>query len=227
MATFDLIIFDCDGVLVDSEPLAMRVLLETVAECGLVMAPERAYELFLGRSLAGITAMLQKEHGVNLDAYALERMRVKLYDAFRKELRPVDGVGSVLSSLTTPLCVASSSQVERVRLALQVTGLLPFFEGRIFSATMVASGKPAPDIFLYAAGRMGAEPERCVVIEDSPAGIEAARRAGMRVLAFTGASHASSPAHRETLSRLQPDLVFDTMEDLPDHLARLAAMHKV
>lgn len=223
----DLVIFDCDGVLVDSEPLSIRLLLETVAEAGLELDTDRAYDLFLGRSLAGITTMLKEDYGVDLDADALERMRVRLYEAFRSELQPVAGIAQTLETLATPFCVASSSQVERVRLSLDVTGLLDHFGPHVFSASMVTKGKPAPDLFLYAARRMGAEPRGCVVIEDSPAGIEAAQRAGMRVLCFTGASHASSPGHRAALSRLEPDLVFDSMAELPDHLARLAATQKV
>lgn len=220
-ADTNLVIFDCDGVLVDSEPLAMRVLLEAIAECGLQIDPERAYDLFLGRSLAGITATLRSDFAVDLDDAALERMRLKLYAAFRAELRPLEGIGQALDRLETAFCVASSSQPERVRLSLEVTGLLARFEPNIFSATMVAFGKPAPDLFIHAAHRMGARPRDCVVVEDSPAGIEAARRAGMRVLCFTGASHAGAPGHRAALARLEPDAMFDNMSDLPDLLARL------
>ncbi|MCR4265017.1 HAD family phosphatase [Nitratireductor sp. ZSWI3] len=220
-STIDLVIFDCDGVLVDSEPLSMRVLLETVSESGITIDEDKAYELFLGRSLSTITSLLKNDYAVDLDAGQLERMRTKLYAAFRAELQPVDGIGEALDGLSRPCCVASSSQPERIRLSLGVAGLLERFEPHIFSATMVANGKPAPDLFLHAARTMGVEPRRCAVVEDSPAGLEAARRAGMRVLCFAGASHAGSEAHRAVLRRLEPDLIFDRMRTLPEHLARL------
>ncbi|WP_295811475.1 HAD family hydrolase [uncultured Nitratireductor sp.] len=220
-AAVGLVIFDCDGVLVDSEPLSMRVLLQTVAENGAHIDPDTAYELFLGRSLGTITSLLKTDFDVDLDEIALERMRDNLYTAFRAELQAVAGVREALDELSISRCVASSSQPERIRLSLGVTGLLDRFEPHIFSATMVANGKPAPDLFLLAAHSMGIEPARCVVVEDSPAGIEAAHRAGMRVLCFAGASHADSQAHRDVLNRLEPDVIFDRMQQLPDLLVQL------
>lgn len=222
-----LVIFDCDGVLVDSEPLSMRVLLETIAENGIEIESDTAYELFLGRSLTTITALLQDRFAVDLDEAALERMRQRLYAVFRAELRCIDGLSAALDGLSVPYCVASSSQPERIRLSLEVTGVLARFEPHIFSASMVARGKPAPDLFLHAARAMGVEPKRCVVVEDSPAGLEAARRAGMRVLCFAGASHATGKAHRDLLRRLEPDLIFDKMDGLPWHLAGLGGTQKV
>lgn len=209
-----LAIFDCDGVLVDSEPLAMRVLLETIAEAGLTVAPAAGYERFLGRSLASITAILAEEDGIALGSEALALMRARLYDAFRAELIPVKGVAAALDVLTAPFCVASSSQPERVELSLRVTGLWPHFAGRAFSASMVARGKPAPDLFLYAAAAMGYAPETCTVIEDSPAGIRAARAAGMRAVAFLGGAHAGGAAHRAAVVEAGPDRVIEDMRDL-------------
>lgn len=223
----DLVIFDCDGVLVDSEPLSMQVLLEAIAESGITIDSDHAYELFLGRSLATTITVLKEQFSVHLDEMALERMRHNLYAAFRTRLQPVEGIGTALDALAKPFCVASSSQPERIRLSLDVTGLLGRFEPHIFSATMVANGKPAPDLFLHAAREMGVTPERCAVVEDSPAGIEAAKRAGMRVLGFVGASHATSVSHRDLLRRLEPDLIFDRMATLPEQLARLEGTQKV
>ncbi|MGH8527966.1 MAG: HAD family hydrolase, partial [Gammaproteobacteria bacterium] len=181
-----LIIFDCDGVLVDSEPIAMRVLLKTLSDAGVSIMPEDAQPLFLGKSLAAICAILGEEFGLDVTAATLEQMRRDLYEAFRHELKPIAGVARTLQELQTATCVASSSQLERIHLALNVTGLLQYFEPFIYSATMVAKGKPAPDLFLHAARQMRAEPRHCLVIEDSPAGIEAGVRAGMRVYAFVG-----------------------------------------
>jgi HAD superfamily hydrolase (TIGR01509 family) len=211
-----LIIFDCDGVLVDSEPLALRVLIEGIAERGVVLEEATASERFLGRSLASVIETVQRDYGVALEAGALARMRDRLYGLFHKELRPMTGLAQALGQLTVPFCVASSSQMERIRLSLEVTGLARYFGGRIFSATMVAQGKPAPDLFLLAASCMHVRPEKCIVVEDSPAGIEAAQRAGMQVLAFTGGSHARLAGHRERLDALAPDAVFDEMANLPE-----------
>lgn len=208
-----LIIFDCDGVLVDSEPIAMRLLLETLAEAGLVIEPEAANARFLGRSLASIRAILA-ESGLTLTDAALEEMRRRLYAAFEAELKPVAGVAEVLAALPVPYCVASSSQPERIELSLRVTGLWPRFEGRMFSATMVARGKPAPDLFLHAAKSMGHAPADCLVVEDSPAGIAAGQAAGMRVVAFTGGSHALTAAHRAAIAALGPDAVIDDIRQL-------------
>jgi HAD superfamily hydrolase (TIGR01509 family) len=210
-----LIIFDCDGVLVDSEPLALRVLLEGIAERGIAIEEGRAYERFLGRSLASVIETVQRDFGLALEVDALDRMRDRLYALFRDELRAIDGVAEAIGGLDIPVCVASSSQMERIRLSLEITGLTACFADHIFSATMVANGKPAPDLFLLAASRMRVDPSRCIVIEDSPAGIEAAKCAGMRVFAFTGGSHARSAEHRRRLEALQPDLVFDDMARLP------------
>jgi len=206
-----LVIFDCDGVLVDSEPISLRLLLEMLERAGLAMDPETASTRFLGRSLASTRAILVEEFGLTLTDAALEDMRSRLYTAFRAELQPVAGIAETLEGLVPEFCVASSSQPERIELSLRVTGLLPHFAGRMFSATMVAKGKPAPDLFLYAAGRLGYDPSNCLVVEDSPAGIAAAKAAGMRVVAYTGGSHAATDAHRAAIAALEPDAVISDM----------------
>jgi HAD superfamily hydrolase (TIGR01509 family) len=216
-----LVIFDCDGVLVDSEPLSMRVLLETVAEAGTVIDPEQGYERFLGKSLASVTEILRRDYGIAVSDDALEKMRKRLYAVFERELQPIPGIAEALTAIKLPSCVASSSQIERVKLSLRVTGLAPFFGTRIFSASMVENGKPAPDLFLHAAREMHIEPSQCIVIEDSPAGVEAAKRAGMRVFAFLGGSHAQSAAHRRSLEDLDPNLIFDDMAALPGLIDRV------
>jgi HAD superfamily hydrolase (TIGR01509 family) len=216
MADVGLIIFDCDGVLVDSEPLAMRVLLEGLAAAGCVIDEASAYERFLGRSLASLQTVLRNEFGIELSPERLEAMRRQLFDLYRRELAPIPGIVAALDRLTIPRCVASSSQPDRIRLSLEVTGLLPRFEPHLFSAAMVAHGKPAPDLFLRVAERMAVATADCLVIEDSAAGIEAARRAGMRVFGFVGGSHARSPAYRARLASLAPDLIFDDISQLPD-----------
>ncbi len=212
---FDLVIFDCDGVLVDSENIAMDALLSVIAEAGLKLDVKDAHERFLGRSLSSIRDTLASEFRLTLTNEALELMRQRLYASFRRELAPIDGIAKTLRQLDIPFCVASSSQLERIRLTLEVTGLLPDFEGRLFSATSVAQGKPSPDLFLYAAKTLGVKPDRCLVVEDSPTGVAAANRAGMTVFGFTGGSHARHSAHYDALSAAKPNLIFAQMLDLP------------
>lgn len=219
MAPVELVIFDCDGVLVDSEPLAMRVLLRTIAAEGVHIEAAAGFRDFLGRSLASITAHLNAEHGLHLTVEALERMRLELYDVFRAELKPAPWLGETLDRLAVPFCVASSSQPERIRLSLEVTGLIDRFAPRIFSASMVARGKPDPDLFLHAAAELGVPPQACLVIEDSPAGIAAAKNAGMRVFAYAGGSHIAPSGLREEIEALEPDAVFDDMRSLPGLLS--------
>ena len=214
-----LLIFDCDGVLVDSEPLSVSVLVEALNRRGVVVSEDEAYARFLGRSLSTVAQVLHDDFDHSIDAAFLDDLRHHLYDRFRLSLKPVPGVAAALDGLDCPRCVASSSQPERIRLSLSLTGLLKRFEPHIFSASMVENGKPAPDLFLHAANAMGTEPADCIVIEDSPAGIEAARRAGMTVFAFTGGSHAGAPGYRERVAALAPDVTFDAMPDLI-HLVR-------
>ena len=209
-----LVIFDCDGVLVDSEPLSIAVLVKAMRAAGAEIDEEGAYERFLGRSLATVTECLQTEFNLPVGDAFLDSIRHDLYERFRQELQPIPGIAETLDGLTMARCVASSSQLERIRLSLSVTGLLPRLEPHIFSSSMVKRGKPAPDLFLYAAEQMQTAPEDCIVIEDSPAGIIAARAAGMTVFVFTGGTHAAQPAHIAELERLAPEVVFDAMPDL-------------
>ena len=215
MADVQLVIFDCDGVLVDSEPLAMRVLLEGLAAAGCAIDEATAYERFLGRSLASMQAVVRNELGVELSQEQLEAMRLRLFEVYRQELAPIPGIIETLDRLTLPRCVASSSHSERLRLSLEVTGLLARFAPHLFSASMVARGKPAPDLFLHVAEQMGVAPANCLVVEDSRAGIEAAKRAGMRVFGFVGGGHARSAAYRAGLAALAPDRILDDIAELP------------
>ena len=215
-STKTLIIFDCDGVLVDSEPISIQVMVAAMAQGGMVMDEEEVHRRFLGRSLSTVIDAARDEYGLDIDAAFLDALRRSLYARFRAELQPIDGIGTALDGLEAAgiaWCVASSSQVERIKLSLTVTGLIDRFP-HIYSASMVSEGKPAPDLFLYAAGQMNVRPEDCIVIEDSPAGVEAAKAAGMTVFAYCGGSHASLPSYRAALASLQPDVTFDAMADL-------------
>jgi HAD superfamily hydrolase (TIGR01509 family) len=226
MSAIDLIIFDCDGVLVDSEPLAIRVLLATIATQGIEITPEIAYRDYLGRSLSSISASLADSHGMPLSPAALQSMRRDLYALYRSDLHANEGLPKILTQLDTPFCVASSSNPERIRLSLELTGLLPWFEHKIYSASMVEHGKPAPDLFLHTAEAMLATPRNCLVIEDSPAGITAAQRAGMMVFGYVGGSHVAPAGLRTAIEALQPDAIFDDMHALPDLVRSLQTEKK-
>lgn len=219
----ELVIFDCDGVLVDSEALSLSALLGMIRTAGGSIAEDAAYEHFLGKSMKSVREILARDFGLVVTDAHLTDMRVELMRRFREELRPVPGVSEMLPRLGLPYCVASSGTLDRIRYALDVTGLLGLFEPHLFSAAMVERGKPAPDLFLLAAERMGATPNACLVVEDSPAGVAAARAAGMTVFAFTGGAHAGNPALKARLASIKPDFIFADMLQLPDLIAGLGA----
>jgi HAD superfamily hydrolase (TIGR01509 family) len=204
---FDLVLFDCDGVLVDSERLAVRTEARILAALGWPLSEADIVARFVGRSAAHMQAEVEAALGRPVDWETEFEARYR--EVFTAELTPVDGVVEALDRIETPWCVASSGTHEKIRFSLGLTGLLPRFEGRIFSVEDVARGKPAPDLFLWAARSLRADPAACVVVEDSAAGVEAARAAGMAVLAFAGGV---TPA-----ARLAGDgvVVFDAMADLP------------
>ena len=181
---FDLVIFDNDGVLVDSEPVANRVLAGLLTEYGVPTTVEASMAQFLGSSMPQVRALVEERIGRPLPADLEARYMGELYPSFRRFLRPIPGVAEVLAAVRVPVCVASGGTHERIRLTLTCTGLWERFAGRVFSTEDVARGKPAPDLFLHAAAAMGADPERCAVIEDSPAGITGANAAGMTTFGF-------------------------------------------
>ncbi|ETX29789.1 HAD family hydrolase [Roseivivax isoporae] len=217
-----LVIFDCDGVLVDSETISVGVFLELLREAGCDMSESEGYRTLLGRSVASISETLAREHGLRLSSEHLAEARARIFARFRTELAPIPGVGAAIRALPDPVCVASSSQPDRIALALGLTGLAPLFGTRLFSASMVTRGKPAPDLFLFAAETMGADPAHCVVIEDSPAGITAAKAAGMRVIGFVGGGHAGPAGLRERVAQCAPDAIIGRMDELAGALAALA-----
>lgn len=206
--TVDLVIFDCDGVLIDSELLACRTAAETLTEFGFSITLDE-YLAFVGRSARDIQAVLEGRFGpIPAELRTTERRR--LFARFADELRPMPEVAETVAALARPVCVASSSDHERLDLTLGVTGLAPLFRPNVFSATEVARGKPAPDLFLHAAGRLGAAPAACLVVEDSPAGITAAVAAGMRAVGFVGGGHCG-PAHAERLHAAGAECIVDRL----------------
>jgi len=185
----DLVIFDCDGVLIDSEVISARMLIAELKGYGIDMDMAFVSRHFLGRSYPVVLKEVREGWGVALPERFEADYRARLLAAFEQDLKPMAGVAGVIPALGLPYCLATSSSPERLRRSLAITGLAPLFEGVCFTAGDVARGKPAPDLFLHAAARMGADPARCLVIEDSLNGVRAGLAAGMEVWRFTGGSH--------------------------------------
>ncbi|MFJ8358548.1 HAD family hydrolase [Streptomyces sp. NPDC093984] len=193
---YDLVIFDNDGVLVDSEPISNRLLAAYLTELGHPTTYEDSIRDYMGSAMHRIHDLVLERTGERLPDDFDDVFHARVFAAFERELQPVAGVENVLEKLTAdgvPFCVASSGSHDRIRVGHRTTGLDRWFDdGRVFSSQDVGRGKPAPDLFLYVAERMGVAPERCVVVEDSPLGVQAAVAAGMDVYGFT----AMTPADR-------------------------------
>jgi HAD superfamily hydrolase (TIGR01509 family) len=207
----DLVVFDCDGVLVDSEHLANRVLAELLTELGLPTTTEQSIATYMGLSMASAVERIEASLGRAVPSDFAERYRSATFAAFERELTIVEGVVEVIEGLRWPSCVATSGDPDRVRRTLTLTGLHHHFDGRIFSAVEVPRGKPFPDLFLHAAATMGVDPAGCVVVEDSPLGVAAAKAAGMKVLGYA--------AMTPVVKLAGADATFDQMTALPALLA--------
>jgi HAD superfamily hydrolase (TIGR01509 family) len=206
------VIFDCDGVLVDTEQISNTVLAGLLTQAGLPTTFEDCMRDYRGRSMAAVLQLASERHGTALPGELADRYYAEVKGVFARELQPVPGVVAALDRIALPSCVASSGPHHKMAVTLRHTGLWERFEGRIFSASEVRQGKPAPDLFLHAARRMGFDPAATAVVEDSVPGIEAARAAGMRALAF--ARHTDA----ELLAAAGGE-PFDDMAQLPQLLA--------
>ncbi len=184
-----MIIFDCNGVLVDSETIATRVAAEAFQRVGINMTPDMVARYFTGRRPADMVADVEKAAGVQLPPKFASVLLAATLVKLSQEVRGIPHVAHALSWLRGPKCVASSSGLDRVRVSLDATELTRFFGGNLFSANDVAEGKPAPDLFLHVARQTGIQPQDCIVVEDLPAGVSAAVAAGMRAVGFVGGSH--------------------------------------
>jgi beta-phosphoglucomutase-like phosphatase (HAD superfamily) len=216
----DLVIFDCDGVLVDSERIHLALEVEMLAEAGWPLTAEEIAERFMGRSAAYQVAEVERVTGSSLPPGWLDRMEARLAERFDSELTAVDGLRVALDWLDAegiPTYVASSGTHDKMRRTLGRTGLWSRFAGRIVGREDVEHGKPEPDLFLLAAARAGVDPAGCVVVEDSPYGLRAARAAGMRSIGYVGGFVAVSALAAEA------DTVIDDLRDLPDAIIGLAA----
>jgi len=218
----DLVIFDCDGVLVDSEVISCRAHAETLTDHGYPITPGEVLDRFLGMSDREARLSIEAELGRKLPDDFEDLLKRAALQRYAHELRPISHVDGAIDAIGLPKCVASSGTQEKIRHGLTCAGLFDRLAPHIFSATQVERGKPAPDLFLFAAEQMQASPGRCLVIEDSSHGIAGARAAGMTVLGFHGGSHCR-PNHDGALRAAGAHGTFDDMRQLPGLLGQIAA----
>jgi HAD superfamily hydrolase (TIGR01509 family) len=218
-----LVIFDCDGVLVDSEIIAAQVETALLAETGYEIDPVEFAGRYAGLTFKDILLRIETETGQVLQASLLDRQRQELDRRLANEVRAVAGAHEAAAAVTLPRCVCSNSRSERLDMMLTRTGLKPLFEGRVFSAMDLPDKKPkpAPDIFLHAASELRVDPAECIVIEDSVHGIAGAKAAGMRVIGFVGGAH-TYPGHSEMLMEAGAETVINRWADLAPVLDALA-----
>ncbi len=219
MKRFALVIFDCDGVLVDSEPITNRIFTGMLNELGLAVTLEEVFEKFVGKSLAQCREMIAGMLGREVPEDFVRQYHVRTAAALQSELKAVPGIEAVLESIQLPYCVASNGSHDKMQTTLGITGLLPKFQGKLFSVSEVARGKPFPDVFLHAAAKSGVAPAVCAVIEDTPTGVTAGVAAGMTVYGYC----AHTPARR--LIDAGAHYTFDRMNDLPDLLGEVRQAH--
>ena len=218
----DLVIFDCDGVLVDSEVISCRAHAETLTRHGYPITEEQVLHRFLGVSDREARQTIEAELGRKLPDDFEAQMKAAALQRYAGELGAIPHIGEAIAAIRLPKCVASSGTPEKIRHGLECAGLYELLSPHIFSATQVKRGKPAPDLFLYAASEMRAAPERCLVIEDSVPGVTGAVTAGMTVLGFHGGSHCLA-GHADRLRQAGAALVFDDMRELPKLVRRVGA----
>jgi len=207
---YDLVIFDMDGVLVDSEPIANRILHKYLAALGMPLSLDEMTRALIGLSTPAWRRVVEERFGIAIPDELIERQKAEVHEAYKTELKPVAGVERAIQALKQPRCVASSSPPETIAVSLRLTGLDRHFGGKLFSASMVERGKPHPDIFLHAARTMGHAPARTAVVEDTVTGVMAGVAAGMNVFAYAGASYADADALTRAGGR-----VFRDMRALP------------
>lgn len=209
MSTFKLAVFDCDGVLVDSERIVSKVLAQCLAEQGLVMESQEVWRLFVGKSVPESMDIIGNMLGERPSESMWQEFARRANAALKKDVTAIPHIQAALDALEIPYCVASNGDFAKMNTTLGATGLLPRFQGKMFSATQVKAGKPAPDLFLLAAETMGFAPQECVVVEDSPTGITAALAAGMTPFGY------AQWTPRETLQKAGARVLFDDMAQLP------------
>ncbi|MGL6210343.1 MAG: HAD-IA family hydrolase [Paracoccaceae bacterium] len=218
--TPELVIFDCDGVLIDSETIACAVDAEELSRCGSSISTAEIVERYAGMSQAAMYADLRARLDMVIPDDIDERIEARVMERYRSELKPIEGVAKTLATFPWRFCVASSSKPARLALGLIETGLFELFYPFIYSTSLVIRGKPSPDLFLLAAKQMGVQPEHCVVVEDSVAGIAAALAAGMCAVGFIGGSH-HTQLSAERLQGMSGGRVVQRFEDIAGQIIRL------
>jgi HAD superfamily hydrolase (TIGR01509 family) len=219
-SNIDLVIFDCDGVLVDSEVISCRAHAETLTRHGYPITADQVLVRFLGVSDREARMTIEAELGRSLPDDFEKQVKQATLQFYADDLRTIPHIGEAIAAIALPKCVASSGTPEKIRHGLECAGLYDLLAPNIFSATQVKRGKPAPDLFLFAAGQMQTSPARCVVIEDSVPGITGALAAGMAVLGFHGGSHCR-PGYADKLRAAGAIMTFDDMRQLPDLIAQI------
>lgn len=227
MISSPLVIFDCDGVLVDSEFIACRIEAEELTRIGYEISAEDCIRRFAGKSQKSVMDTVEQELGHPIPCWFAEHVETRVLDALTTDLKPIEGVKDALSNIPRK-CIASGGSSAKIRNSLKVTGLADhFLPETIYSATMVQNGKPAPDLFLLAAEKMGSRPNQCIVIEDSIHGIQAAKSAGMHVIGFTGGSHIMNAGHDASLKRAGADEVYASMTEFSAYLSEFTAFNSI
>lgn len=214
--SIELVIFDCDGVLVDSEPIAARVLAGFISNLGRETTVDDCLKNFTGLSMASVEKILVNEWGLELPGDFIQQLRALDFAAFARELKPLPGAAEAIKRITDggiKVAVASSGSMEKISNSLALTNLDVLFGNDVFSASMVTNGKPAPDLFLLCADKMNSAPEKTIVIEDSAAGIRAGTAAGMKTVGFTGGGHAGGAHYREMLAAAGAGDIFSALGD--------------
>ena len=223
MSGFDLTLFDCDGVLVDSEIIAAKVESKLLTEAGYPISVEEMGERFAGMTWKNILLSIEKEVDIPLSASLIDKSEQLLDQRLAREVKAIEGVQYALSRIAGPRCICSNSSSQRLDMMLSKVGLKELFAPHIYSAKDLGADrvKPKPDIFLHGAAQFGVSPAKCIVVEDSVHGVHAAREAGMRVVGFTGASH-TYPSHADKLTDAGAETVIARMQDLPGVIAAMA-----
>ena len=214
LSQFDLVILDCDGVLVDSETISCRILAELLSPLDPDYDLPYVMRRYLGRPASAVIGDYERMTGCPAPESFTQDWRARLFSAFRADLQTIVGVREAVEAFDADYCVASSSDEERIELCLRQVGLWDLFEGRIFSTTRVKRGKPAPDLFLLAASERGAAPERCLVIEDSVSGVKAAKAAGMTAFGLAAGSHFAVLDQRSALMEAGADRLLGSWREL-------------
>lgn len=211
MSKYKCVIFDCDGVLVDSEPIGNQVLVDMANELGANIDLDYAYKHFKGHKMQYCADQIEALISVKLPSDFISKYRERSFEAFKANIKPVEGVTELIRNLNIPFCVASSGPEDKIRLNLELTGLLSYFENNIFSCYTIQKWKPSPAVFIWAAETLGFKISECVVVEDSITGVRAAKNGGFDVIGYTAHDYNNELTSEATYA-------FDSMKKINEFL---------